>query len=325
MNHFLQIMNTLAPPNGRPVLVLFGTALIVAVSDMGSGYFFQAATVFSLTQLFASLGAVTLALSLSMILEYDLSVAGSFALAAVVAVLTGGESPILGIVCAIAVGALAGFLQGALVVTLRLPAVAVTLGGLLVLLGLTYLLANGGSIPYTNSAAQSWLQQSVGGLVSYRGLIIFGVYIIAAVVLEYTRIGRDIIAVGSNRSGASVAGVNSSRIIVGVFASPALCLLLAAHFSPIVWPRPPHRLSDVLVPATAAAILGGVSLGGGRGRPVGIACGVLTICLLRSGLSAVGAPPAILDIVTGAVLATVAIFDAPRLGLLLQKANSADC
>lgn len=323
MNHFLQIMNTLAPPNGRPVLVLFGTALIVAVSDMGSGYFFQAATVFSLTQLFASLGAVTLALSLSMILEeYDLSVAGSFALAAVVAVLTGGESPILGIVCAIAVGALAGFLQGALVVTLRLPAVAVTLGGLLVLLGLTYLLANGGSIPYTNSAAQSWLQQSVGGLVSYRGLIIFGVYIIAAVVLEYTRIGRDIIAVGSNRSGASVAGVNSSRIIVGVFCvSGALSALGGALLAYSLAAASAIALSDVLVPATAAAILGGVSLGGGRGRPVGIACGVLTICLLRSGLSAVGAPPAILDIVTGAVLATVAIFDAPRLGLLLQKSK----
>lgn len=323
MNHFLQIMNTLAPPNGRPVLVLFGTALIVAVSDMGSGYFFQAATVFSLTQLFASLGAVTLALSLSMILEeYDLSVAGSFALAAVVAVLTGGESPILGIACAIAVGALAGFLQGALVVTLRLPAVAVTLGGLLVLLGLTYLLANGGSIPYTNSAAQSWLQQSVGGLVSYRGLIIFGVYIIAAVVLEYTRIGRDIIAVGSNRSGASVAGVNSSRIIVGVFCvSGALSALGGALLAYSLAAASAIALSDVLVPATAAAILGGVSLGGGRGRSVGIACGVLTICLLRSGLSAVGAPPAILDIVTGAVLATVAIFDAPRLGLLLQKSK----
>ncbi len=71
--------------------------------------------------------------------------------------------------------------------------------------------------------------------------------------------------------------------------------------------------TDVLVPATAAAILGGVSLGGGTGRPLGIAAGVLTLCLLRSGLNALGVPPNVHDIATGSILLIVAILDGPQL------------
>jgi len=61
-------------------------------------------------------------------------------------------------------------------------------------------------------------------------------------------------------------------------------------------------LSDVIAPAAAGAILGGVSLGGGSGRPLGIAAGALTLAVLRSGLNAVGAPPFVNDIAMGAVL-----------------------
>ena len=70
-------------------------------------------------------------------------------------------------------------------------------------------------------------------------------------------------------------------------------------------------LTDTLVPATAAAIIGGVSLTGGKGTPIGIVGGVLVLCLLSSGLNAVGTPPAVHDVVTGAVLFLVAIVDSP--------------
>jgi ribose/xylose/arabinose/galactoside ABC-type transport system permease subunit len=78
-----------------------------------------------------------------------------------------------------------------------------------------------------------------------------------------------------------------------------------------------EALTDALVPATAAAIIGGVSLMGGKGTPIGMIGGVLVLCLLRAGLNAVGTPPAVQDIVTGGVLFLVAIADAvdldPRL------------
>jgi ribose/xylose/arabinose/galactoside ABC-type transport system permease subunit len=72
-------------------------------------------------------------------------------------------------------------------------------------------------------------------------------------------------------------------------------------------------LSDVIAPAAAGAILGGVSLGGGSGRPLGIAAGALTLAVLRSGLNAVGAPPFVNDITMGTVLLAVAVLDGPYL------------
>jgi ribose/xylose/arabinose/galactoside ABC-type transport system permease subunit len=71
------------------------------------------------------------------------------------------------------------------------------------------------------------------------------------------------------------------------------------------------------VPATASAIIGGISLTGGKGTPIGIIGGVLVLCVLSAGLNAIGTPPAVQDIVTGGVLFVVAVADAvdldPRL------------
>ena len=74
----------------------------------------------------------------------------------------------------------------------------------------------------------------------------------------------------------------------------------------------------MLVPAIAAAILGGVSLSGGVGGPFGLAIGILTISVLRSGLNALGVQPFVNDVVSGAILLAVAIVDAPYLSRRLR-------
>jgi ribose/xylose/arabinose/galactoside ABC-type transport system permease subunit len=75
----------------------------------------------------------------------------------------------------------------------------------------------------------------------------------------------------------------------------------------------PSELTDILVPAIAASILGGITLSGGRGVPLGVLSGVLVLSALRSGLNAIAAPPFAHDMATGAILFTVAIIDAPLL------------
>ena len=59
--------------------------------------------------------------------------------------------------------------------------------------------------------------------------------------------------------------------------------------------------------------MGLLSVVGGRGSPLGIAAGVLTLCILRSGLSAIGVAPHVHDLVTGGILIFIAILDAPDL------------
>jgi ribose transport system permease protein len=117
-------------------------------------------------------------------------------------------------------------------------------------------------------------------------------------------------------------GVKVDTLIVGVFAFSGLCAALSGVLlSYSLASASPAGLSDVIAPAAAGAILGGVSLGGGTGRPLGIAAGALTLAVLRSGLNAVGAPPFVNDITMGAVLLTVAVLDGPYLTRRLISAR----
>jgi len=117
-----------------------------------------------------------------------------------------------------------------------------------------------------------------------------------------------------NRRAASTAGASVNRFIIGVFVfSGMLTALSGGLLSYGLAAASPVALTDALVPATAAAIIGGVSLSGGKGTPIGIAGGVLVLSVLRSGLTAMGVLPFVQDLLTGLVLLTVALLDAPGL------------
>ena len=141
-------------------------------------------------------------------------------------------------------------------------------------------------------------------------------------IFAWTRLGRDIIAIGSDRRAAMTTGVKVDTLIIGIFAFSGLCAALSGVLlSYSLASASPAGLSDVIAPAAAGAILGGVSLGGGVGRPLGIAAGALTLAVLRSGLNAVGAPPFVNDITMGTVLLTVAVLDGPYLARRLIVAR----
>ena len=197
---------------------------------------------------------------------------------------------------------------------LGLSSVGVTLGGLLTLQGLTYVLSENKTIGYPNMAVALELNAPIGGLLSVRSAAVLAVFVVAALVMTYTHIGRDMIATGSDRRASRIAGLNTDRVIIGVFAaSGASAALAGVLLSYSLGAASPVALADVLAPAAAAAIVGGVSVVGGRGSPMGIAAGVLTLCILRSGLSAIGVEPHVHDLVTGVILVVIAVLDAPEL------------
>jgi len=241
---------------------------------------------------------------------FDLSVAGMFGMAGCIAVMTGGEYPLMGVLLAMLVGVAGGVIQALISLKLRLEPTAVTLGGLLLFIGIAYVLTSGRSVPYTNMDVALWINAPTVGLFSIRSLVTAVIFALMAGVIGMTRLGRDLIAIGSDRRAATMAGVNVPALTVGVFAfSGAMAALSGALLSYSLATASPSGLSDVLVPSTAAAILGGVSLSGGMGRPMGIAAGVLTLAFLRGGLNGLGVTPAAQDIVTGSILMAVAIAD----------------
>jgi ribose/xylose/arabinose/galactoside ABC-type transport system permease subunit len=306
------MLRWLNAPSVRPFVLLAAIVAVLALVDLGQGRFLNRATAFSVLQQFATIGPVALALGLSMIIrEFDLSVGGMLSLAGCLAVMTGTDSPAFGVAIALLAGCVAGLIQGAIMVWLGLSSVGVTLGGLLTLGGLTYVLTGNATIGYDRMDVAMLVNQPVLGVFSLRNAVAIGAFVVAAVLMAWTRVGRDVVAVGSDRRAALVAGVGVDRIVVGVFVVSGLLTALAGSLlSYSLATASPVALADTLVPAAAAAIIGGVSLAGGKGTPVGIAGGVLVLAVLRSGLTAIGVPPFAHDIVTGAVLLAVALLDA---------------
>lgn len=305
----------LRSPDLRPYLIAVPILLAAIVADWGQGRVLSVGSAFSVLQQFATVGPTALAIGLTIIArEFDLSVAGMTSFAGCVAVLCGVQDPFLGILAASAVGLCVGAAQGLLTVRLRLSSVAVTLGGLLTLAGAGYVITGNATLGYARMDVALMVNAPLLGILSLRSLFALSVFVLAGLVLAYTRVGRDLVATGSDPQAARVAGVRTGAMVIGVFAvSGLLAATGGALISYSIAAASPAALANTLVPAVAAAIIGGVSLGGGRGSALGIAGGVLLLSMLRTSMSAVGVPPFAQDLVTGLVLLAVSLADAENL------------
>lgn len=305
----------------RPYLILVLTVAVFSL--IGGTKVLSTATVYSVLQHFATLGPVALALGLTILARnFDLSVAGVVGLAGCVAVLVGNAHPLLGVVAALAVGGAFGLVQGLIIVRLNLNSIGVTLGGLLTATGLAFVATGNQEVRLLRPEIPALMDSPWLGPISLRVLIAVALFALAAIVVTRTRAGRDLLAAGSDPKAALVAGVQVGAVVITAFAIAGMCSALGgALLSYSLAAASPLPLSNTLVPAAAAAIIGGVSLRGGRGSPVGIAGGVLVLSALQSGLTALGVDPFVQDIATGGVLLVVGIFDG---GELRRRMNDFD-
>ena len=308
-------MNWRNEPHLRPLLFFVACGMLLLAADRGRGEILSSATAFSMFETFATGGLVALGLGLAiMIREFDLSVVGIYSLSGCIAVMAGQQNPWLGLTLALGTGIVSGLVQGFIIVRLRLSSVGVTLGGLLVTVGLAYVLTENRSVAYDNIDVSLALTHRMLGVFSPRSLVVLAIYLIVAGLFAAPRWGREIIAIGSDRRAAMISGVRVERRLIAIFVFSGFCAALSgAMLSFSLASAAPSGLSDVIPPAAAAAILGGVSLAGGTGRPLGICIGVLTLGFLRAGLNAVGSPPFLNDICLGAILFAVGVLDGPYL------------
>ncbi|HWK61353.1 MAG TPA: ABC transporter permease [Eoetvoesiella sp.] len=235
-------------------------------------------------------------------------------LAGCVAVLAGGTYPVVGVLAAVAIGAIFGIVQGTIIVRMNLSSIGVTLGGLLTATGLAYVATGNQEIRLANANIPPIMDDPLIGPMSLRFLVTLAMFAVAAIAVARTRAGRDLLAAGSDPKAALVAGVPVNRVIIIAFMLAGICTALGgALLSFSLAAASPLPLSNTLVPAAAAAIIGGVSLRGGRGNPLGIAGGVLVLSALQSCLTALRVEPFVQDIVTGGVLFLVGIMDGAEL------------
>lgn len=271
--------------------------------------------VYNTFQGLAQLGLLTLGLGLTMIAgEFDLSVAGTYALGGMLAVQTGQSSPVLGVILAVLAGAAIGAVQGGLIARLRIPSLPVTLATYIALLGLTSAMSGGLSVTYDNSAATLRIDRPIADIFSTPSLVTLAAFAIAAVLFGATRLGREIRAIGGDRRASRVAGVRVARRLVGLFtASGTLAALGGALFSYSYASANPDPGLQPLILSAVGCLVGGVSLLGGRGLPAGLLAGALSVALLGEIDAITAIPDYYTELLYAALLAVIVAIDAPGL------------
>ena len=264
---------------------------------------------------FAPLGLVALALGLTLIAgEFDVSVLGMQALGGVVAVKAGAHSGPAGVAAAVAACALLGSLQGALIARLRLQSLAVTIGTYIALLGLTNVIATNNTLTYGNLSASVWVDQTILTWFSPRSLIAFCAFAVAFALLGATRLGPELKAIGSDRRSARVSAIPVERRVIALFTCSAALAGLAGAL--LAYSNASASLDPGLQPlilGVAAAVLGGLSLSGGRGTVWGLLLGTLAVALLEQLFAITALSSSTMQIVFGGLLLVVVSADAPDL------------
>jgi ribose/xylose/arabinose/galactoside ABC-type transport system permease subunit len=293
------------------LLRLLLLAVIVVVFAVADPDFLRAQNIYALFQSFALLGLLTLGLSLTMIAgEFDLSVGAMVAVAGLITVKLGDANVFVGVAAAAAFGLLIGLANAAVFAWLKVSSLVVTVGTMMTLSGLAFLLAGGRVISMSNYDAGALLDNPILSVFSIRSLITVAAFVLVFGLMRVTRIGRDIIATGSKRSVAAASSARVAVSLVAVFCLSALAAALAGSLLSISLATASATMgANIMLQGASAAIIGGVALSGGVGGPVGVLIGVLILTALNNGLSLLGANAPGILFANGLVLLVVVLLD----------------
>jgi ribose transport system permease protein len=240
----------------------------------------------------------------------DLSVGSTAALVSVVGAIAMRDS---GLAAGVAAGLFTGLGVGivnALVVTvLGVAPFVATLAMLSIASGLALSISGGTPITGVPGAFSDLAGQRVAG-IPVLAVIAIVLFLVAWLVLRFTRFGRYVYAIGGNAEAARLSGI---RVAAVTFATYAICSTFAAAGGLVLTARiasgQPTTGTSLALESIAAVVLGGVSLFGGRGSIVGVAFGVVFVTVLANGLNLLGVSSYTQLLVLGAALIAVLAID----------------
>ncbi len=227
-----------------------------------------------------------------------------------------GAPVFVGILVAIVTAMIFGLINGILVAVLNLPPFIATLGTMMAVRGLGSIFTGGVSITWPPAGTElGWFRNifkiDIGSTKLPLGFLwVLLLVILMTVVLNKTKVGRYIIAIGSNKEATRLSGVNvvkyqiSAYVISGLFTGLA-AIAYAATFQAIS----PGTGAGLELDAIGGAIIGGTSMTGGSGSIVGTLLGVFIMSMLKTGLPFIGLQANWQQIITGLVLIGAVMID----------------
>ena len=220
--------------------------------------------------------------------------------------------PFLCIIIGLLIGVFIGFLQGSFIVRLKMNPFITTLAMFITVGGLTVLWLKGGTI-YPLPDGYRFLGDGGIGVIPYSVILIFVLYFIFNYILNNTTFGRSIYAVGGNPDAARASGINNGRIIIACFMLSGLMAAIAGWvLAGRMNAASPILSQGIVFNVFAAAVIGGISLKGGKGNVLGAFGGVLILVLINNALNILDVDPYWVAVVRGIVILFAIFIDSLR-------------
>lgn len=250
----------------------------------------------------------------------DLSVGSIVALSGAMGAgfMASSHSVVVGIFVGLAIGAIIGLVNGLLITTQALPPFIVTLATMVGIRGLTLVYTQGNPVIVNNPGFGAIGGGTLLG-IPVPIIIMVVVFVLAYILLSYTRFGRYVYAIGGNEEAAKLSGVANNKVKILVYSlSGVLAGLSGLILTSRLASAQPTAGNGWELQAIAAVILGGTSLMGGSGGVVGTLIGALILGIISNALNLLNVSPFYQDVVT-AIIIIVAVVTDSRLSKMAAK------
>ncbi|MDR2768291.1 MAG: ABC transporter permease [Treponema sp.] len=322
------------------IIGLCALSLFFAIT---SKYFFNGDNLITVAQQTAVIAIIAMGQTYVLITGgIDLSIGSNIALCAMIAAMMMVHDPdvgihpdlpmVVGLFMGLLTGVAAGAASGAMIAFGRIPPFIATLGTMTVVRGLALVMTQGypiSGMPNSFTAMGTGYNFGIGnlydieqgghyvpdGMIKIPNIVVIMVVtvFVFGFILQKTKWGRHVYAVGSNFEAARLSGVDTKRTIMmvymvsGFLAALAGCLLAARVYS-----AGPAAGDGYELDAVASSVIGGTSTMGGEGTGLGTFIGAFIIGVLRNGLNLIGVNPFVQKIVIGIVIVASVFLDRVR-------------
>lgn len=186
----------------------------------------------------------------------------------------------------LAAGAAAGVLNGVILANTNLPPFIVTYSTQSILRGMVYVITTAGTLRLTDKAFLDFGGGSLGDVLPWPVVYMIIILFVTFLMLNRSRMGRHIYAIGGNPKAAAFAGIKIKRVKILIYTYSGLMAALAGLvYTSRNTSMQPSLGTGVEMDAIAAVVLGGTSMSGGQGGLFGTMLGVFIIGFINNGLN----------------------------------------
>lgn len=316
MNQGSPLAKALKKSNIKEITPLIILVCMLLILNTLNREFMSVKTLFNMMQQVSAVGVVALGAMIVIIsggidftAGYGLAMIGMAAGTVFAADVLGGNVIVVAFTCLIA-GAAVGLLNGVLVAKLNIVPFIATLAVMSLLQGMSMLIGHGNMVMIREPSIL-WIGQ---GKLFHTIPVSFTLYVLlcftAYLILHKTKMGVYIYALGGNEDSVRYVGINVVKykillyVLAGTYTGIAAMLTISK-----LGLAAPSIYGSTLLDAIAAAVIGGTSLSGGRGKVLGTFVGTIIIVLITTALTYLNIRPEMQDVFKGAVILLALCFD----------------